>query len=92
MFGNGSCYVYDSLPFSYAYFLKDWSGIQILQQVVEAGGDTDTNAKMVGEMLGALHGLSLFQQPENEWTITGLKCFDELMKLADVFCDTFGIE
>jgi len=93
LFGPGSCYVYESLPFSYAWFLRDWSSMQILQRVVEAGGDTDTNAKMVGEMLGALHGMSLFEREENKWAIEDLDdTVYTLVDLADEFCDAFGIE
>lgn len=93
LFGPGSCYVYESLPFSHAWFLHDWSSMQVLQQVVEAGGDTDTNAKMVGEMIGALHGLSLFETKNNKWAIECLgNTAEQLVDLADEFCDAFGIE
>lgn len=92
LFGPGSCYVYESLPFSHAWFLTD-SSMQVLQQVVEAGGDTDTNAKMVGEMIGALHGMSIFENKSNKWAIKGLgKTADQLIDLADEFCDAFDVE
>lgn len=90
-FGNGSCYVYDSLPFSYAWFLKDPSSFQILEQVIMAGGDTDTNAKMVGEMLGALHGFDAIQT-YMPWAMEELIDANEILQVADQFCDTFGIE
>jgi ADP-ribosylglycohydrolase len=60
-------------------------------EAVNAGGDNDTNAKLVGELLGAYHGLDFFLTVENEWAVEGLKCYDELLALADQFCDTFGI-
>lgn len=92
-FGNGSCYVYDSLPFSYAFFLKNPFMFQTILDVVHAGGDTDTNAKIVGEMMGALHGYESLRtyvpwafEKEN-----GLKGLDELLELSDLFCDRFGI-
>lgn len=89
--GNGSCYVYDSLPFSYAWFIKDPHSFQILQQVIQAGGDTDTNAKIVGEMLGALHGFEAIQT-YMPWAMEGLIDGENMLALADRFCDTFGIE
>lgn len=89
--GNGSCYVYDSLPFSYAWFVKNPHSFQILQQVIQAGGDTDTNAKIVGEMLGALHGFEAIQT-YMPWAMDELIDGDKMLALADKFCDTFGIE
>jgi ADP-ribosylglycohydrolase len=90
-FGDGSCYVYTSLPFSYAYFLRDPYSVVPIIEVIEAGGDTDTNAKIVGEMLGALHGIDLFCLPENYWMLEGLRNFAELVDLADDFCDVMEI-
>lgn len=90
-FGNGSCYVLHSLPFSYAFFLRNPFSLQTILDTVNAGGDTDTNAKMVGEMIGAIQGIQLFERPENRWALEGLKDTDKLLALADRFCDTFGI-
>jgi len=90
-FGNGSCYVYDSLPFSYAWFLKNPCSFQILQQVVQAGGDTDTNAKIVGELMGALHGFEAIQT-YMPWAVRDLVGIDDLLSMTDKFCDTFRIE
>lgn len=89
MFGNGSCYVYDSLPFTYAWFFRGYDSFETILAVAEAGGDTDSNAKMVGELIGALHGMELFEQPANRWALDGLKCRDELLGLAELFCDLF---
>ena len=91
LFGNGSCYVYNSLPFTYAFFLRNPHSTQSLDDVINAGGDTDTNGKMLGELLGALHGIELFQQPENQWMLDGLQDYSELASLADKFCDVFGV-
>ena len=90
-FGNGSCYVFDSLPFSYAWFLKNHWSISSLQDVVEAGGDTDTTAKIVGEMIGALNGYESIKT-SIPWVIEGLVQHDELLALSDEFCRTFGVE
>lgn len=59
-FGGGSCFVPDSLPFSYMFFLRNPYTIDCLYDVVSAGGDADTNGSMVGALLGALHGPSIF--------------------------------
>lgn len=59
-FGGGGCLVSDSLPFSYAFFLRDPVGAETLYQVIEAGGDTDSNGAFVGALQGALLGESLF--------------------------------
>lgn len=92
MFGGGDCYVYDSLPFTYAFFLRNPQSTQSLDDIINAGGDTDTNGKMLGEMLGALHGIELFEQPENRWMLEGLRDCQSLMTFADRFCDEFGVE
>lgn len=87
MFGGGSCYVYDSLPFSYALFLRDPFAVATLQTVVEAGGDTDTNAKMVGEMIGINCGYESFLSKDYRWMIDGLLNHDQLLDLSDKFYD-----
>lgn len=55
-FGGGRCYVYHSLPFTYAFFLRDPHSYRTFCDVVNAGGDTDTNGSLMGGLLGALHG------------------------------------
>jgi ADP-ribosylglycohydrolase len=82
--------VYDSLPFSYALFLRNPRSFGSIMEAVNAGGDNDTNAKLVGEMLGAYYGLDFFLTAENKWAVEGLRCYDKLLALADRFCDTFG--
>ena len=91
-FGNGECYVLHSIPFTYAYFLKNPYTPQAIIDVIEAGGDTDTNGKMVGELVGALNGIEVFQTKEWKWLCDGLLEYDKLIKLADQFCETFGIQ
>ena len=56
--GNG--YVYNSLPFVYTHFLRNPRSVETLFNAVNAGGDTDTNAAMVGALLGALNGMEIF--------------------------------
>lgn len=91
-FGSGSCYVYDSLPFAYAWFLRDPHSFQSILDTVNAGGDTDTNAKLVGEMIGALHGIEFFHEEENLWSIAELPCEGELIDLGNELCDVLGID
>lgn len=81
MFGKGSCYVYESLPFSYAWFLKNPNSIESLFDCVNAGGDTDTNASMVGALLGVLNGTKVFP----DYLIEGLVEKDEVLEVADKF-------
>jgi ADP-ribosyl-[dinitrogen reductase] hydrolase len=87
-FGGGSCNVGHSLPFSYAFFVNNHKTIQVLYDVIEAGGDTDTNGSIVGSMLGALHGEAIF--PEH--LVNGLQGKDEILALTDKFCDTLGLK
>lgn len=92
MFGGGDGYLFYCMPFIYAFFYKHWNeGIKVGYELVHAGGDTDTNAKIGLELVGALYGHELFQRPENKWTIEGLQDYDEIVKIANQFCDTFGI-
>ena len=84
LFENGGCYVYESLPFTYAYFLQDQT-INGLYNVVNAGGDTDTNGSMLASMIGALHGLSIF--PEE--LLDGIQEKDVLSQLIEEFIEKF---
>jgi len=85
-FGGGSCYCYNSLPFSYGFFLQNPNSIESLYNVVNAGGDTDSNASMVGALLGALHGTSIF--PEH--LIGGLVDVDKVLAVAERFAEKFA--
>lgn len=87
-FGGGSYYVYDSLPFSYMFFCRNPRSIESLYDVVSWGGDTDSNGSMVGALLGALNGMSIF--PTH--LIEGLKTRRKILDVANRFCDRFGIK
>jgi len=78
-FGDSSCYVYDSLPFTYAWFLRDPQSIESLYDCVSDGGDADSNGSMLAGLLGALHGASIFPQH----LVDGLKNKDEVLEIAD---------
>lgn len=85
LFGGGTSYVYNSLPFSYAFFLRNPDSIETLYEVGNAGGDTDTNAAIVGELLGAKNGISIFPQH----LIDGLWQKDRILATAERFYETF---
>jgi poly(ADP-ribose) glycohydrolase ARH3 len=87
-FGKGTCYVYNSLPFSYAFFCRSPRSIEAMYDVVKAGGDTDTNASFVGALLGALNGADIF--PEK--LIRDLKAKDKIVELADKFYEKFALQ
>lgn len=85
-FGGGTFYVYNALPFTFAHFLRSPT-IEGLYDVVNAGGDTDTNGSMLGALLGALHGVSVF--PSH--LVEGLWEKDKIIAKANKFCDMFQI-
>lgn len=58
--GGGSAYVYHSLPFSYAFFLRNFRSSESLFDAVNAGGDADSNGSIVGTLLGSLNGEGVF--------------------------------
>lgn len=82
---KGGCYCFESIPFSYAFFLRNPNSIECLFDVVNAGGDTDSNGSIVGSLLGALHGKSIFPQ----YLIDGLVQKDEVLDVATRFADKF---
>lgn len=84
-FGSGSCYVYDSLPFTYSFFLRNPYTIESLYDCISAGGDTDSNGSMLAGLLGSLHGTKIF--PDH--LVNGLKIKDEAFAIADEFYETF---
>jgi len=86
MFSEGTCYIYNSLPFSYAFFLRNPFSIETLYDIINAGGDTDSNGSIVGAILGALNGTSIF--PEH--LIEGLWKKEMIRKAGEKFWEQFG--
>lgn len=90
---KGTCYVYDSMPYTYAHWLKNHATVDVMYDSINWGGernDGDSNASMLGAMLGALHGVEIFEKEKH--LITGLKVYDEIMELSNDFCDCFDIQ
>lgn len=85
--GKARFYVYHSLPLSYAIFLHNPYSMETLFDAVAAGGDTDTNASMVGALLGARNGMKIFY--DYKYLIEGLWKKEEVFETAEKFCDTF---
>ena len=85
--GKARFYVYHSLPLSYAIFLRNPNSIETLFDAIAAGGDTDTNASMVGALLGARNGMKILDG--YEYLIDGLWRKEEVLETAEKFCDTF---
>lgn len=84
-YGGGTCYVYNSLPFSYAFFIRSPFNLDGVYAAAFAGGDTDTNASFVASMVGALNGIDVFPD-ELKDELVGK---DELLKIAEDFCFHF---
>ena len=82
---KGNCFVYNSLPFSYMFFVKNPMTIECMYDCASSGGDVDTNASIVGALLGSLHGTKIF--PNH--LIDTLEDFTGIIKLADDLYDLF---
>ena len=87
-FGGGSCYCYHSLPFTYMFFLRNPKSVEALYDVVSAGGDADTNGAMLGALLGAYNGESVFPKS----LVETLDQAGMILGVADKFCDCFQIK
>ena len=84
-FNGGKSYCFDSLPFAFAYFLRNYDSIEAVYNAASAGGDTDTNASMVGALLGSLHGTKVF--PDH--LVERLHKIEEVKEVASEFVRTF---
>lgn len=85
---RGSCYLYDSLPYIYSHWLLNYKNLNLLFDSINYGGfknDSDTNASVLGGMLGALHGTEIF----DSHLIDGLVDYNRVMQTANDFYDCF---
>jgi ADP-ribosylglycohydrolase len=85
-FGSGACYVYHSLPFSYMFFLQNPHSFDTVEKTIRAGGDTDSNAALVGALIGALHGTRIVPQAMQ----AGLRGTADLQSTLDIFWRRFA--
>ena len=82
-FGGGTKAVFtawNSVGTAYACFLRNQNSFKSVQQAVLCGGDADSNASIVGSLLGALHGPSIFPAE----LVAGLNRREEVVKTAEL--------
>jgi|19_taG_2_1085344.scaffolds.fasta_scaffold00349_2 ADP-ribosylglycohydrolase len=84
---EGGCYACHSLPFTYMFFLNNNSNIEVLYDVVSAGGDTDSNGSMIAAMLGAKHGMDIF--PDHLVDGLNQEKKERVLDVADRFVEKF---
>lgn len=86
-FGTDNQLAHNTLGTAYACFLLNPTNIEALYDVVNLGGDTDSTGAVVGSLLGALNGVSIF--PEH--LINGLAERLEIIERVERFCDCLGV-
>lgn len=75
-----SCFALESIPFSIAIFLRNLTDFRAgVLEAVNCGGDTDSNASMVGAMIGANVGLEGIPK---EW-LEAVPACQEALQLAE---------
>lgn len=79
--GKGGCYVYESIPLVHAIFLTDPENFDCVINAVNYGGDTDSNASMVG----GLHGVLVGDKNIPKELIKGLDQKDRVIDVANKF-------
>jgi len=87
-FGAKGFHAADSIPTVLAFFLRKPYSIETLYDVVNAGGDSDSNGAMVGALLGALNGMRIF--PKH--LIDGLRQREQVVDTANRLCDVLRIK
>jgi ADP-ribosyl-[dinitrogen reductase] hydrolase len=81
--GNNG-YVVNSIPFAIfsATKILESSFEEILEQVIQSGGDTDTNASLTGQIMGAKIGFENIQE-ELTLKLVKLKNYDRLERVVN---------
>ncbi len=91
-FGGGTSYAHNSFGLSYAIFTRGCLNYDIQDSfnavfdAVNAGGDTDSNAAIVGSLVGALHGMRVIPKD----LVRDVEESSEILKLTTKFyylCD-----
>jgi ADP-ribosylglycohydrolase len=85
---KGGGYVYESLPFSLAFFCLGKQDLNCVYDCVGSGGDTDTNGSMVAALVGALQGEGIF--PEK--LLYKLNDFVDIDQVTEAFADWCKIQ
>lgn len=86
---KGGCYCYDSIPFTLMFFIKNPMKLDTLFEIVNNGGDTDSNCSMAGGLIGALNGPEIFGDLSKQADQEQLA---QVMDLAERFADKFGFK
>jgi len=87
LFGGGTSYAYNSFGLSYAIFVRSVLNpdnpepFNAVFDAVNAGGDTDTNASIVGSLVGAFYGMKAI--PQN--LVSALEDKDEIRERTEEF-------
>jgi ADP-ribosyl-[dinitrogen reductase] hydrolase len=87
---KGGCYAYESVPFTFMFLVKNYQTVEALYDVINAGGDTDSNGSMLGANLGALHGPGVFPQHLHDALDPAQKTI--VLDVADRFYQKFGAQ
>lgn len=85
---KGGGYVYESLPFSLAFFCMGKQDMNAIYDCVGSGGDTDTNGSMVAALVGALQGEEIFPKK----LLYKLKEFVDIELVTEAFADWCKIQ
>ena len=85
---KGGGYVYESLPFSLAFFCSGKQDPSSVYDCVGSGGDTDTNGSMVAALVGSLHGEEVF--PKN--LLYKLRDFVDIDSVTEAFADWIKLQ
>lgn len=88
-FGGGTSYACNSFGLSYALFARSvytndlvhLAPFSAVFEAVEAGGDTDSNASIVGSLVGALHGVKIIPAD----LIAGVEKSEMIRELTEKF-------
>lgn len=87
-FGAKGFHAADSIPTVLAFFLRNPFSIETLFDVIRWSGDADSNGALVGALLGAYNGTSIFSQH----LIDGLWEKERVVDTANRLCDVLGIK
>ncbi len=86
-----SCYAPETTAFTFCTFLRHPTDFRAaILEAVNAGGDTDTNASIVGSLVGANVGLSGIPQEWFDPITNPIPSVRDAIGIADALFDAFG--